>query len=87
MKREATKAALGSLSKRPNTQPVLACLLLLTLLITTLLLPLACSEAPSIPAEPPKAAIIDQLYSLQPNEAFISEVTRELEDYGFEIAL
>jgi len=33
----------------------------------------------------PKAAIIDQLYSLQPNEAFISEVTKELEDYGFEV--
>lgn len=32
-----------------------------------------------------KAAIIDQLYSLQPNEAFISEVTKELEDYGFEV--
>ena len=32
-----------------------------------------------------KAAIVDQLHSLQPNEAFISEVTRELEDYGFEV--
>jgi hypothetical protein len=31
----------------------------------------------------PKAAIIDQLYSLQPNEEFISEVTKELQDYGF----
>lgn len=87
MRREATKAALGSLSKRPNIQPALACLLSLTLLITTLLLPLACSEATSIPAGPPKAAIIDQLYSLQPNEAFISEVTRELEDYGFAVDL
>ncbi|MFC1981401.1 hypothetical protein ACFLVN_04060 [Chloroflexota bacterium] len=35
----------------------------------------------------PKAAIIDQLYNLQPNEAFISEVTKQLEDYGFEVAL
>ena len=32
-----------------------------------------------------KAAIVDQLHSLQPNETFISEVTRELEDYGFEV--
>lgn len=32
-----------------------------------------------------KAAIVDQLHSLQPNEAFISEITRELEDYGFEV--
>ena len=34
-----------------------------------------------------KAAIIDQLYSLQPNEDFISETTEELEDYGFEVGL
>jgi len=34
-----------------------------------------------------RAAIVDQLYSLQPNEAFINEVTRELEDYGFEVDL
>ena len=34
-----------------------------------------------------KAAIVDQLYSLQPNEGFISEVTRELEDYGFKVDL
>ena len=87
MRREATKAAPGSLSERPNIQPALACLLLLALLITTLLLPLACSETPNIPAGPPKAAIIDQLYSLQPNEAFISEVAGGLEDYGFAVDL
>ncbi|GAI02096.1 unnamed protein product [marine sediment metagenome] len=34
-----------------------------------------------------KAAIIDQLYSLQPNQAFINEITRELEDYGLEVEL
>jgi hypothetical protein len=34
-----------------------------------------------------RAAIVDQLHSLQPNEAFINEVTRELEDYGFEVDL
>lgn len=34
-----------------------------------------------------RAAIVDQLYSLQPNEAFISEITSELEDYGFEVDL
>lgn len=33
----------------------------------------------------PRAAIVDQLYSLQPNEGFVEEVTRELEDYGFEV--
>jgi hypothetical protein len=31
-----------------------------------------------------KAAIVDQLYVLQPNEAFISEVTQQLKDYGFQ---
>jgi len=35
----------------------------------------------------PKAAIVDQLYNLQPNEPFITEVTRELEDYGLEVDL
>ena len=35
----------------------------------------------------PKAVIVDQLYSLQPNEVFINEVTKELEDYGFEVDL
>ncbi len=32
-----------------------------------------------------KAAIVDQLYSLQPNEAFIEQMTQELGDYGFEV--
>ena len=35
----------------------------------------------------PKAAIVDQLSILQENEAFIAEVTRELEEYGFEVDL
>ena len=35
----------------------------------------------------PKAAIIDQLYSLQPNETFIKEVTGQIVDYGFEVSL
>jgi hypothetical protein len=33
------------------------------------------------------AAIIDQLSSLQENDDFIGNVTRELEDYGFEVDL
>jgi len=32
-----------------------------------------------------RAAIVDQLYSLQPNEAFIEQTTQELKDYGFEV--
>jgi hypothetical protein len=35
----------------------------------------------------PKAAIVDQLSSFQENEAFIAEITGELEDYGFEVDL
>ena len=33
----------------------------------------------------PRAVIVDQLSSLQENEAFITEVTGELEDYGFNL--
>lgn len=33
------------------------------------------------------AAIVDQLSSLQENEAFVRNVTKELEDYGFEVDL
>ena len=33
----------------------------------------------------PKAAIIDQLCSLLPNQAFIAQTTQELEDYGFKV--
>ena len=34
-----------------------------------------------------KAAIIDQLYVLQPNQDFIQQTTQELEDYGLEVDL
>ncbi|MDY7019077.1 MAG: hypothetical protein SU899_03265 [Chloroflexota bacterium] len=32
-----------------------------------------------------KAAIVDQLYSLQPNETYIGRMTQQLRDYGFEV--
>ena len=35
----------------------------------------------------PRAAIVDQLYNLQPNEAFVANVTGELEGYGFAVDL
>ena len=35
----------------------------------------------------PKAAIIDQHFSLQPNPGFIEQVTRQLEDFGFSVDL
>jgi hypothetical protein len=34
-----------------------------------------------------RAAIVDQLSSLQENEGFVRNVTKELEDYGFEVDL
>ena len=43
----------------------------------------ACS-APR-PEPGPKAAIIDQLGTLLPNQAFIEQATRELEEYGFKV--
>jgi hypothetical protein len=35
----------------------------------------------------PRAAIVDQLYNLQPNETFVANVTSELEQYGFAVDL
>ncbi len=43
----------------------------------------ACS-APNTEPEP-RAAIIDQLGTLFPNQAFIEQTTRELEEYGFKV--
>ena len=62
---------------------------LVTVIAISLLFSLSCTQ-PANPTEHPpeaaiKAAIIDQLYSLQPNKAFMSKVTQELEAYGFEV--
>jgi len=35
----------------------------------------------------PRAAIVDQLYNLQPNDEFVANVTAQLEEYGFEVDL
>ncbi len=35
----------------------------------------------------PRAAIVDQLYNLQPNPEFVANVTAQLEDFGFEVDL
>ena len=45
----------------------------------------ACSTFPSNVEA--RAAIVDQLYDLQPNEAFIGQITQYLEDYGFKVDL
>jgi len=58
---------------------------ILTLLVILLLWLPACHQGDELPADSLKAAIVDQLYSLQPNEAAIKQMTQELEDYGFEV--
>ena len=45
------------------------------------------NQSSSVNLGEPKAAIIDQLYTLQSNQAFIQQMTQELEDYGFEVDL
>lgn len=62
--------------------------LYLALAVITLALPgLVLFGACATPATKPeaRAAIIDQLYILQPNQAFIEQATQELEDFGFEV--
>jgi len=58
-------------------------LVMLILALPGLVLFGACS-APS-PKPEARAAIIDQLYTIQPNPAFIEQMTQELEDYGFKV--
>ncbi len=58
-------------------------LLILNCTVMLLILFSGCA-APKPSTKPvPKAAIIDQLYTLLPNEAFINEVTQQLGSYGF----
>jgi hypothetical protein len=58
-------------------------LLVLILGLSGLILFGACSAPSQNPGD--KAAIVDQLYTLQPNPFFIREVTRELEGFGFKV--
>ena len=58
---------------------------MLAALILILCLFPACSQNPTPSPELPKAAIVDQLYSLQPNQAFIEQATQVLKAYGFKV--
>jgi len=73
------------LDTKPTTCSGLTWLLILALLIVWLVSLPACNQSPDSSTNSLKAAIVDQLYSLQPNPAFIQQVTQELEDYGFEV--
>ncbi len=44
-------------------------------------------NAPPDYTGPPRAAIVDQLSVMRVNEAFITEITTELEEFGFEVDL
>ena len=70
---------------KPTTRPSLTWLLILALVIISLVSLPACNQAHDPLTNSLKGAIVDQLYSLQPNQAFIHQTTQELEDYGFEV--
>ncbi len=74
-----------ALANKKTTRLGLSWLLILALLIVSLVSLPACNQADDSLNNPLKAAIIDQLYSLQPNQAFIQQTTQELEDCGFEV--
>ena len=73
--------------------------LLAIVLISALLFSLSCcapakpsndvpqppTNSPNPPPALPRAAIIDQLCVLQPNQALLDQLTQELEDYGFAV--
>jgi len=61
--------------------------LAILLIITGLAVCLACSQLLSSNSYTgsPKAAIIDQLHSSQPNDELITQVTQDLEVYGFTV--
>jgi len=81
-----TKSITISLFKKPIIQVTLARVLLVLLTASLFVFP-ACSETHRTPAELLRAAIIDQLYSIQPNKAFIRETTDVLGACGFEVDL
>jgi len=74
-----------ALANKLTTRPGLTWLLVLALLIIWLVSVPACSQAQDSLTNSLKAAIVDQLYSFQPNQAFIHQTTQELADYGFEV--
>jgi len=75
----------AALANKLTTKRSLTWLLILALLIVWLVSIPACNQTQDSLTDSLKAAIVDQLYSLQPNEAAIQQMTQELEDYGFEV--
>ena len=66
-------------------QSLFVALVMAIFILPGLLLFGACSEPDE--GAGPKAAIIDQLYSLHPNQEFIAQMTELLEDSGFTVDL
>jgi hypothetical protein len=74
-----------ALINKLTTRPSVTWLFILVLVIVWLVSLPACNQADDSSGNSLKAAIIDQLYNLQPNPDFIQQTTQELEDYGFEV--
>jgi hypothetical protein len=91
-KQAAGKRATGTQAERvsprgglPRYAWLLIALAIAAVVVFVRLYPMG-QAPPDNPGEP-RAAIVDQLHNRQPNQAFIAEVTAELEDYGFEVDL
>jgi len=59
----------------------------LAVVAVVVLIVLFAGQSPADTTGKPRAAIIDQLYNLQPNPGFIADVTAQLQDFGFEVDL
>ena len=55
--------------------------------VAVLVVVLVAGQPPTDNTGTPRAAIVDQLYNLEPNPEFVANVTALLEDYGFEVDL
>ncbi|MFC1908608.1 hypothetical protein ACFLXD_01875 [Chloroflexota bacterium] len=61
-------------------------LFILAIFVITSLMLTSCRGQPEVSSNSqPKAAIVDQLYLLEPNPAFIEQASRALESYGFTV--
>jgi len=68
-----------------NPRVLTIALLVFTIVLSGLLTSLGCSAPNTNTITRAKAAIIDQLHTRHPNQAFIEQTTQYLEDYGFEV--
>ena len=60
-------------------------ILAITIILAASILPVGCHAPATVDSNLKKAAIVDQLYLREPNPELITEATRILESYGFEV--